>query len=264
MHPLFSGPSPARLAPGSRRAFTLIELLVVIAIITVLTAILLPVLAAARRSAQRTACISNLRQIGSGINLYLADYDEVYPIANQSSVGMPTQQPHSWGGPGGAEPHLCDVVDPYVKNEGIFRCPAIGRSVVRDAGGRVVSGGGGSYGYRCYDLAHLDGNIGRAAMNGEGTTPLGSTLWGGLCGVTPASSAGWSACGISAAQIEDPSNNFVTFCESIGTHQGVDDPEVLGGQRIGGSTAVMADGRAVFNRLTSTSIMDYSCKRLSH
>ena len=63
-----------------RRGFTLIELLVVIAIISILAAILFPVFAQAREKARQTSCLSNLKQIGLSLMLYVQDYDETYPI----------------------------------------------------------------------------------------------------------------------------------------------------------------------------------------
>jgi prepilin-type N-terminal cleavage/methylation domain-containing protein len=69
---------PSRCRP--RHAFTLIELLVVIAIIAILAAILFPVFAQAREKARQTMCLSNCRQMGTALTMYLQDFDETYPM----------------------------------------------------------------------------------------------------------------------------------------------------------------------------------------
>src|SRR3989440_5055616 len=75
-----------RRAARSRRivGFTVIELLVVIEIIAVLIGILLPTLSRARESANRSACLSNLRQLGQAFNIYANLYKDHIPLGQMS------------------------------------------------------------------------------------------------------------------------------------------------------------------------------------
>ena len=90
------------------QGFTLIELLVVIAIIAILAAILFPVFQKVRENARRTACLSNLKQIGLGVVQYNQDFDE--------------KEPNSISQYGSASGWAWQVY-PYVKSVGVFQCP---------------------------------------------------------------------------------------------------------------------------------------------
>jgi prepilin-type N-terminal cleavage/methylation domain-containing protein len=104
-----------------RRAFTLIELLVVIAIIAILAAILFPVFAQARDKARQAACLSNVKQIATGIAMYRQDWDGHGPFA-----GWPIDKLGRLTGHTPAAIYHEDwqfAVQPYVKNVGVLRCP---------------------------------------------------------------------------------------------------------------------------------------------
>ena len=87
---------PRRLNSGKRpRAFTLIELLVVIAIIAILAALLLPVISRAKQKAKRTACLSNLRQIGVAFTMYLSAHEDRFPDRRDLKSSLPGGY-HPW------------------------------------------------------------------------------------------------------------------------------------------------------------------------
>ena len=71
-----------------RVAFTLVELLIVIGIIAVLIAILLPVLSKARAQANRTVCLSNIRQLGIGVLMYCNDNEGWFPTCAAQGDGV--------------------------------------------------------------------------------------------------------------------------------------------------------------------------------
>ncbi len=105
------------------RAFTLIEILVVVAIIGLLISIVMPSLAAARRTSKKTKCAHNLHQIGVGMEAYLNVSRDIFPAmaslpSNESNVALIE---------GGRDPY--DAMSVVLKKElggksEVFECPA--------------------------------------------------------------------------------------------------------------------------------------------
>jgi prepilin-type N-terminal cleavage/methylation domain-containing protein/prepilin-type processing-associated H-X9-DG protein len=122
-------------------AFTLIELLVVIAIIAILAAILFPVFAQARENARQIMCASNMRQIGLAARMYVTDYDDAwFPAQTYEPLGPAFSPVKPWIGydnnntglssgstgdmtQSATHPIHPGLIDPYVKNDQIKRCP---------------------------------------------------------------------------------------------------------------------------------------------
>ena len=105
------------------RAFTLIELLVVIAIIAILAAILFPVFSRAKEAAKQTVCLSNGKQIGTALSIYLQDSDGTFPI-HYAYNSVP---PAAKAGHKGIEVELAPYTQSSKTNPTplmeIFRCP---------------------------------------------------------------------------------------------------------------------------------------------
>ncbi len=76
--------------PRKRKGFTLVELLVVIAIMALLVSMLLPVLKEAREAAMRSVCAANLKHIHEAVALYVEDYRETYPCAQDPLSTSPS------------------------------------------------------------------------------------------------------------------------------------------------------------------------------
>jgi prepilin-type N-terminal cleavage/methylation domain-containing protein/prepilin-type processing-associated H-X9-DG protein len=135
-----------------RKGFTLIELLVVIAIIGILAAMVFPVFARARESARKAVCLSNVKNIALAVQMYLADNNDCFPPQEyrQEAIDYMNLMPgghdqfsgNAWArGDCGilrdGQPYLRwpVVLDEYVKNRDVWRCPSA----------KMSSGGGFIY-----------------------------------------------------------------------------------------------------------------------
>jgi prepilin-type N-terminal cleavage/methylation domain-containing protein/prepilin-type processing-associated H-X9-DG protein len=102
----------------THRGFTLIELLVVIAIIAILAALLMPALSKAKESGRSTACISNLRQIGIALQLYVQDNNRYLPRMYDRTTASTNGQP---------SPDT--VLRSYLGNLNVLKCPSDTRKI---------------------------------------------------------------------------------------------------------------------------------------
>lgn len=107
-----------------RSAFTLIELLVVIAIIGLLAGLTLPAVTRATESGRSTACLSNLRQIGIALQLYVDDNQNRLPVMRdrrfEAAVEGVTNAPPSPDT--GASIEV--VLMPHLGATNVLRCPS--------------------------------------------------------------------------------------------------------------------------------------------
>ncbi len=168
--------------PKFERAFTLIEMLVAIAIIIILAAILIPSLSSALESARATKDLSNLRQIGTLMQTYLNDKDQVLPTTG------------TWPGTG-----VSPVLYPkYTGSRRVFQSPFDKRSSLETDSAPV------SYGINTNMYAAspgISGNMLKVVSPAAtffmapiyGGTPQNAASWTGTAGNAPDLAAGGGA-----------------------------------------------------------------------
>jgi prepilin-type N-terminal cleavage/methylation domain-containing protein/prepilin-type processing-associated H-X9-DG protein len=111
---------------GRYPAFTLIELLVVIAIIAILAAMLMPAVSRAKESGRSAACISNLRQIGVALQLYVDSNNNRLPSMRDKLIGT--------NPPPDELPGMAVVLKEELGSTNVLRCPSDRAQVFEQTG----------------------------------------------------------------------------------------------------------------------------------
>jgi prepilin-type N-terminal cleavage/methylation domain-containing protein len=239
-----------------QRAFTLIELLVVIAIIAILAAILFPVFAQARDKARQAACLSNAKQIGLAVTMYVQDYDETFfwqkAWDEQVEVGA-----GFWGPSYKTYVRWPFAHAPYIKNTDVYKCASDkGTPASRNVCPKGPGGGGCSPWHLSYgpNLMLMHGpeksnppvTLARITRPADKIALAESIIGYGCC-------ESWNAEYFRGANYSGSENGWAwaAFRKNVGTAKasGITDAQMAAVTRHSlGNTIIFADGHAKWTR----------------
>ncbi len=240
-----------------QRAFTLIELLVVIAIIAILAAILFPVFAQAREKARQASCLSNLKQLGIAVAMYVQDYDELFGGGST----------HLQGDPGNCIGHRwwLDMIEPYIKNRQLKNCPservraAFFDPTIADVPGTQC--GEGIY-YSSYSwnvvLCYIDGTNGLSSLPGFQCFTSNWQYWGIRRGTSLAAVARPAE----VIAIMDTRDGWIETWADVLTDLARTPGQGVAYRHNDGFNAVYVDGHARYNRKFSTKLRNWVIQEL--
>ena len=224
-----------------KKAFTLIELLVVIAIIAILAAILFPVFAQAKLAAKKSAGLTQAKQIGTSMHMYLADYDDTFfayrfnggtgsACSGAPCVNTDYQKVRAASGQAFADQMFSarsrdvmfhkQLLDPYIKNDQIWLGP-----------NKPGAWSG-------YDAQNLDTEPQFRSYGGQNSYGLNNYMFSPAVGTTiPANT-------MSSTMVEEPSNTYVMIDSSY--------YNVIARSGPGSATPCMLNGGTGWDPNTST------------
>jgi len=96
-----------------QRGFTLVELIVVIAVVAVLVLIAFPVSSRIIQSAKAAGCVSNLRNLGVALHLYLGEHNQIMPNLKAGRASTADDVPV-----------IDNTLTAYINDLRVFACPA--------------------------------------------------------------------------------------------------------------------------------------------
>lgn len=160
----------SRLSHRLKSGFSVMELLIVVSIIVIIAALSFPAFNWALARSKQSACMDNLRQIGSAWMMYAAEHDGTLGDFSQSGTRYWGGRYSYWGGPQTANRALY----PYLSNPIVFSCPA---DIPNSGGNRDTSRNL----YRICGNSYMVADSSQRGVIAQSSESSGRTIPGKLC-----------------------------------------------------------------------------------